>query len=128
VVSSLKEAAGAVGRGRLEVHGLGAFPNLAAPRVVYAGLRGDVAAVTTVHARLDAGLAALGIKPEGRGYVPHITLGRVRSAKHTVALTERLKAALDMDLGSFSLEAFTLMESHLSPEGPEYVVAATVPI
>ena len=60
----------------LEVGGLNAFPNLRAPRVVWAGVHADAKLELLQH-DIEHACEALGHEIEGRAYRPHITVGRV---------------------------------------------------
>src|SRR5690606_8650349 len=57
--------------------GIGAFPNVRRPRVVWVGVR-DAEPLLRLHAALEQALAPLGFAPEDRAFQPHVTLGRVR--------------------------------------------------
>lgn len=65
----------------LEVRGVGAFPTLHHPRVLWAGVSEGAATVQSLVARLRHALEAGGFPIEPRPYVPHLTLSRVRSGR-----------------------------------------------
>ena len=109
----------------LEVAGLGAFPPTGAPRVVWAGVRGELEPLDRLVEEIEQGVAdAVGIPPEHRPYHPHLTLGRVKSAKNA----ERLRAAMlecgPAEAGSFSADGITLFMSQLDREGGVYTPMA----
>ena len=60
----------------LDVGGLNAFPNLRAPRVVWAGVRADPKLELLQH-DIERACEALGHEVEGRAYRPHVTVARV---------------------------------------------------
>jgi len=62
----------------MRVHGVGAFPNVRKPGVVWAGVEPWEGPLETVFGIAEAGAMAIGQKAEGRGFHPHVTLGRVR--------------------------------------------------
>lgn len=59
----------------LQLAGAGRFGNRR-PRVLWAGVTGDVGTVTTLADRLAAGARHAGVPVEDRPYSPHLTLGR----------------------------------------------------
>lgn len=63
----------------LSVHGLAQFPARGSPRVIWAGLRGDLDAVSAIARRLDEVALGAGVAADDRGFHPHITLGRCKS-------------------------------------------------
>jgi RNA 2',3'-cyclic 3'-phosphodiesterase len=62
----------------LEVGGLGAFPSLRAPRVIWLGVAAE-SRLELLHHDIEAACAGLGYELEGRTFRPHITLGRARA-------------------------------------------------
>lgn len=127
-VAAVREAAAAGEPLRLSVHGLGVFPPSRPPRVVFAGLAGDLDALRALAARLERLLEPLGHQPERRPFVPHVTLGRVRSGRGADGLLAAVRAGADADFGAFTAGAVALMESHLSPGGAEHAVVARLPL
>ncbi len=58
--------------------GLGAFPNVRRPKVLWAGITEGSEALRALHADLEDGLLELGCyRREDREYTPHLTLGRL---------------------------------------------------
>jgi len=72
----------------LDIGGLGAFPNLRAPRVVWMAVTAE-ARFELLHHDIELIGAAQGYELEGRPFRPHITLARARTA-----LAERPARAL----------------------------------
>lgn len=63
---------------QLQLTKLGAFPNQREPRVLWAGVNGDLDALQQLHELVDTAITGLGFTPERRPFRPHLTLGRVR--------------------------------------------------
>ncbi len=105
----------------LLVSGFGCFPNCRRPRVLWAGISGDVAAARALKAQLDDGLARLGWPTEEREFTPHLTLGRVKDGRllHDQRWPETLPAY------AVPVNRIHLMQSVLRPEGPRYSVRHT---
>ena len=102
----------------LRVHGVGAFPNLRTPRVLWAGIEelGEQASLRRLHASLENAFAREGFPVEERPFMAHITLGRVRK---TLRMTwENFR---NLPAGpSFIVNELVLFQSILSPQGARY--------
>src|SRR5688572_24369859 len=74
-------ARGCADRGPIELSlgGLGVFPNLARPRVIWVGLDGEnesIEALRSLQSAVSSELGKIGFKPD-KEFSPHLTLGRV---------------------------------------------------
>src|SRR5687767_12789823 len=58
--------------------GLGVFPDARRPHTLWLGLTEGSAALVELAARLEAALGEAGFAPEGRPFVPHLTLARIK--------------------------------------------------
>jgi len=105
----------------LAAAGLGGFPSLRRPRVLWAGLTGGVPELAAVAAVVDRVAVAHGFPPESRPFRGHLTLGRVRSSRGAAGLTKAIAAAGAPDLGSWTASEVVLYESRLRPTGALYV-------
>jgi len=127
--AGLARAAGAVSPMALTAEGVGVFPNPARPTVVWAGISGELAPLKQLQAAVEAEALALGFKPEGRGYHPHLTLGRVNDSvgpAEARRLMDALGPARARPIGRFSPAKLSLMESELGPGGSVYTPLNTV--
>jgi 2'-5' RNA ligase len=111
----------------VEIRGLGAFPTASRPRVLWAGAPGS-SAFTRLAEGIDQALAVLGFPPEGRGFTPHVTIGRVREPRRDAALTQALEAAAARPFGTLRVDRVSVMRSDLSPRGARYTELAAVPL
>lgn len=103
----------------LTAQGLGAFPNLHSPRVIWCGLQGDLPALLTLRQRLEHELQRTGFSADERPFRPHITLARLRAMGTWPA---RLDSWRDRIFGHWTVDRLQLVESHLTPNGPHYSV------
>ncbi len=113
------------------VVGLGAFPSVGRPRVLWAGVRDGAEALAALAARVEAACVGLGFAPETRPFAAHVTLGRVRSLRcprRAPRLADLLDAAAGEELGRLRVERVALMESRLSPHGARYLERASAPL
>jgi len=121
VCGIMDEAVAGVAPFRVSVAGAGSFPPARRPRVVWVGARADGDQLEVIHRRLEAGLQEVGVAPERRRFVAHVTLGRVRSSRGVDRLAEDIARSADRDFGAVTAEALTLFESKLTRTGPTYV-------
>ncbi len=104
------------------ISSLGAFPALAKPRVIWAGLNDPEKMVTPLVSRLEDILEPLGFKREKRPFTPHLTLGRVRSNRNSRDLIQAVRQDSEISGPSFMADHAVLFESVLKPTGAEYFV------
>ena len=113
---------------RLELAGLGAFPNLRDPHVVWLGVGRDPK-LELLHHDIESVCARLGYEEDGRAFRPHITLGRVRGRLSGEAARALSDAARRVEYrGAVEATSFEVMSSRLTPSGPNYSVVATIPL
>lgn len=105
--------------------GLGAFPALRHPKVVWIGCANEDGTLGRIKTSLDAGLLPHGFKVEERAFRPHVTLGRVRSARGLQHLTPRLEN-LTFEPQTGTISEILVMKSVLRPQGAEYSVVTSI--
>ena len=112
----------------LRMSGLGAFPNLRAPRVVWMGVQQDPR-LELVHHDVEATCAANGYPLDARAFRPHITIARVRAPLPLAnARALALAARAVVYKGVQQVQALSLIESTLGPRGPRYTKVASIPL
>jgi 2'-5' RNA ligase len=112
----------------LQLEGLGAFPNLRAPRVVWLGVERDPKLELLQH-DVERACANLGYELEGRAFRPHITLGRMKERHRLSPRAARALASAARSVtytGSANVDSLDLMASQLKPDGPQYTVLAAI--
>ena len=96
--------------------GLGAFPAIENPRIIWAGVKDGAAELSSLASAVEDALEKLGFEKENRPFSAHLTLGRVMSVMASGLSFE----GLDSEFGAFNAEKIDLMQSTLGPSGPEY--------
>ncbi|MFC7325137.1 RNA 2',3'-cyclic phosphodiesterase [Halorubrum rutilum] len=107
-----------------EVAGLGVFPDLDYVSVVWAGVDEGTAALTALHEALERETTAIGVDPEEHAFTPHVTLARMDDARGK-GLVQRVVRGRDPRFGRFTVDDVRLVESTLTPDGPEYETIET---
>jgi 2'-5' RNA ligase len=108
---------------RTHLNQLGFFPPQKTPRVIWAGLDEQKQPLKEIAAFLEEALSSLGFEKETRVFQAHITLGRIRSSRNTLALIEKINHLNEgFQATDLLIDTATLFESQLSPHGPTYSV------
>jgi 2'-5' RNA ligase len=100
--------------------GVGVFPSLRRMNVVWVGIEQGSTELVQVASQLELQLRGLGFKPDRRGFVPHITVARVKSGRNRDALAKTVATVSAMEFGAFGVDAIKLKKSVLTPQGPQY--------
>jgi len=115
----------------LTAQGLGCFPNLKRPRVVWVGMQGQLQTLSAVHDDVEAWIAPMGYPAEERAFNPHLTLGRVNRDADRENIT-RLGAIIEHtssgEAQSWQVETISLMRSELKPGGAVYTELFRAPL
>ncbi|WP_422056383.1 RNA 2',3'-cyclic phosphodiesterase [Sphingomonas sp.] len=101
----------------LRIAGCGTFETKGRPNALWAGVapRDPLAAL---HRKIDRALIAIGLEPEHRAYIPHVTLARLAGSAGPVDAFLARHAALTSP--EFAVSHMTLYESHLGHGGASY--------
>jgi 2'-5' RNA ligase len=99
--------------------GLGVFPHAGRPAVIWVGLD-DASPLEQIAAVLENELEPLGFARERRLFHPHLTLARVKS-RPPDDLHRRLIDDEKTEFGTATIDAVTLYQSELRPEGARYL-------
>jgi RNA 2',3'-cyclic 3'-phosphodiesterase len=120
IVESIREPVQATLPFSLQVSGVGAFPHLKNPRVVWVGLIDKAASLIPFQKEVEARLDQIGFPREDRPFQPHLTLGRAKSSRGKDELVGKMEKYKEEKLGEFPVEGLTLFKSELTPSGPIY--------
>ncbi len=110
-------------RFEMKVFGVGAFPSIIRPRVIWAGVVGGVEQLAEIRKIIDEGIAKARLHDVHRDqheFSPHITLARIRSGRNISRVVELLNQLKDYDFGVTPVTEIKLKQSTLTPRGPIY--------
>ena len=114
----------------LRLSGLGSFPNLKRPRVIYIGIQAP-AALETLQRGIESASRRLGYESEERGFSPHLTIGRAKQ-NATAAEQQAIRRALENtkidSLGTARVDSVQLFKSDLRPTGSVYTRLFSAPL
>ena len=104
----------------VQIQGVGVFPSLSYPRVVWAGITEGKDQLRDVFTKIEPRLQVLGFAPDPKGFSPHLTIARVRSGRNKTQLAEFVNKNASHKFGTIKAECLRLKKSALSPKGPIY--------
>jgi RNA 2',3'-cyclic 3'-phosphodiesterase len=110
----------------IQIKGLGVFPSLNYPRVVWAAMTTGGEQLKSIFSQLEPQIRTLGFEADAHGFSPHLTIARVRSAKNKQNLAEFVTKKADYEFGTIKAECLRLKRSQLSPKGPTYTTQREV--
>jgi len=127
-LETVKKALSGISFPAFDIHiaGIGSLPSATYIRVVWIGAKEGNQELKALAATVEDALAEIGIERDQRPFTPHLTLGRVGSAKAKDALAAAVKGLQGTDIGTARISKFVLFESKLSPKGPTYTPLLTV--
>jgi RNA 2',3'-cyclic 3'-phosphodiesterase len=114
-------------------HGIGAFPGLERPRILWVGMAQGALEARALQARVADALASRGFARDERPWHPHLTVGRVfdlRRWRREVdpSLRRALGQLATTSFGTMRLGDVALMRSDLSSGGARYSIRRTVQV
>lgn len=103
----------------IALKGVGQFPPKGAPRVVWVGVD-QPPGLLALYDTVESKLTGLGLPPEGRAFMPHITLARVKTPPLPEAIRQYMSKNAGFVTPPIPVNAFVLYSSFLRPDGPFY--------
>ena len=111
-----------IGHSRISISakGLGVFPGINRPRVVWVGINGEVDKLRRLQQALEDTLEMMGFPREERPFRGHLTLARIKGDIRSEKLVEALARYKDIESEPFIAERIVLFKSELMPGGAVY--------
>ena len=120
IIRALDEEAAARTPIQTSLIGLGAFPNIRRPAVIWCGLA-PTAPLIEMADSLEQRLEGLGFPREQKAFKPHVTLARVKRRPDR-QLTSLIDEFQQQHFGNQTLDQLTLYRSELTRTGPRYTL------
>jgi len=122
VANTLAKTAAGCKPFEIEISGIGFFGSARSPRIIWAGVTGQVDALIELQGKIAATILQAGLKPDEQPFKPHLTIGRVRSNRNATDLVCALEENKNKTFGKISVRQVVLMQSRLMAKGPEYTL------
>ena len=106
----------------LQIEGVGGFPNMNQPRVLWAGVSGQIADLQRLVLQVEEALIPLGFPAESKAFRGHLTLARIKQGSRDVgrALAQLKTLDLHTVFGILPVHQLCLFRSELKPTGAVY--------
>ncbi|MGD1975624.1 MAG: RNA 2',3'-cyclic phosphodiesterase [Desulfobacterales bacterium] len=117
---AMVDAVGNINTFNLVAEGIGVFPGIKRPRVIWVGLKGQVQLLFAMQRLLEDNLAALGYKKEKRPFKGHLTLGRFKQRVNPDTIRRVLQELGDLTIEEFTARRVIFYKSDLKPTGARY--------
>lgn len=92
----------------IQLRGLGVFPSVNYPRVVWAGMTEGVEQLKSIFTQLELQMKALGFASDAYGFSPHLTIARVRTGANKQRLTDLVTKRGDFEFGTIKADCLRL--------------------
>ncbi|GGI67153.1 RNA 2',3'-cyclic phosphodiesterase [Vulcanisaeta souniana JCM 11219] len=109
----------------IHVRGIGAFPNIDRPRVIWVGIEEGARDLMNLHELIMKFTGDIGERDE-KGFVPHLTIARVKYVRNRDRYMEVVRKYENMDFGTQTVDSIKLKRSVLTPKGPIYSDLMTI--
>ncbi len=130
LIQMLRNEAVAISCFTIHLTGLGSFPSLRRPRVIYIGIQAPTA-LDGLQRGIESASRRLGYEAEERPFSAHLTLGRVKQ-NITAIDQQKIRRAVEgtqVDLlGSARVDSVSLYKSELKPSGSVYTRLYSAPL
>jgi len=110
----------------LQAKGIGVFPGMKRPRVLWVGLTGQLEALVRLQKTLDENLKMLGFPGEKRPFKGHLTMGRIKDKIDVKKFGDALMAFRNFESETFAASQINLYKSELTSSGAVYAKLASV--
>jgi 2'-5' RNA ligase len=125
IEQSIKESVLSIKPFPITLEGTGVFPNHNYIKVIWIGII-DNGNIETIARAIDEKLKPLGFKKENRRFSPHLTVGRVKTARNKDQLLKVIGNYNAVEFTIQNIQSITLKKSELTPNGPIYTTLREV--
>ncbi len=125
LADSIKGSTEGFGRFDLSLSGLGAFPNLRRPRVIWIGSGSGTDRLKGLAAKVEQAVIESGFGKGDKPFSSHLTIGRVKFPKGLDQLLAQMEKT-GYESQPFGVNEVNIFKSDLSPAGPKYTRLETI--
>jgi len=104
----------------LGAKGIGVFPGVKRPRVIWTGIAGQTKELADLQKTLDGKLETVGFSKEKRPFKGHLTIARIKGKVDARQLIDAMKEFGRFESKTFMADEVVLFKSELKPSGAVY--------
>jgi 2'-5' RNA ligase len=104
----------------LSFAGIGAFPTLKRPRVIWVGTKDGADASRQIADKIENKMGEKGLREEEKEFTPHLTIGHIKEKIDVASLSKFVEEHGETDFGSMEVDHVSIMKSTLRRTGPIY--------
>lgn len=124
IVLHLEGVAGNTSPFTIRYSGLGCFPTMHEPRIVWVGVDDIENKLRPLAASIETEMASIGLEKEIKGFHPHVTIGRIKSRKNVTTLLRTMES-ITLESQPTTITEIVLIKSELKPKGSVYGLVKT---
>ncbi|MFO7555107.1 MAG: RNA 2',3'-cyclic phosphodiesterase [Desulfobacterales bacterium] len=109
----------------LQAKGVGVFPGIKRPQVLWVGLAGQLEPLVSLQKTLDENLETIGFPMEKRPFKGHLTMGRMKAKIDVKKFGDVLMTFRSFESEAFTADRIILYKSELKPSGAVYTELAS---
>ena len=126
IVKALGEAVSSFKEFKITLKGVGAFPKVSRPNVIWIGVGDGREKLIELANSVENSLRRVGFPKEKRPYEPHLTIARVKYRSSDLpTLIRKVEGTF---IGDVSVREVRLKKSTLTPKGPIYETLESFPL
>ncbi|RZB29966.1 MAG: RNA 2',3'-cyclic 3'-phosphodiesterase [Desulfobacteraceae bacterium Eth-SRB1] len=110
----------------LTTKGIGVFPNIKRPRVIWIGIAGQTKQLVSLQKGLDEKLDAIGFPKDNRPFTGHLTIARVKGKINPQRLIDAIKYYSEFESETFIADNIYLFKSDLKSSGAVYTKLSSI--
>lgn len=110
------------------IKGAGIFGSEYKPRVLWFGVGDSWNKVSGLATDIIGALEEAGWENDRQNFVPHLTIGRIKYIRQRKKLSEKVAKLQEQHFQDIQIDAFHLIESRLTQDGPTYHILHSYPL
>lgn len=112
----------------LHIGGVGAFPNLARPRVIWAGVKCGAERVSTLAQDINLALSNHGFSIDTKKFNPHLTIARLKEKIDLKPYANQYRQYDRIHEAEMTVDTISLIQSQLHSKGAIYSTLQSYPL
>lgn len=106
----------------ISIEGLGVFPKINFPRVIWLGIKNGESELKSLANLIEEVLTKYNFPKEQKEFLAHLTIARVKQVKKINEIIDYIEKYKTQTFGISRISNITFFQSILKPEGPEYKI------